>query len=69
MFRTLALLGCAFFLNVRVKLGDRIYPVRAERVPDRATVESLWDARWQKYEEGEPPAVPEDYWLFHLRSR
>jgi len=55
--------------EARVKLGDRIYAVRAERVLDPATVASLWGARWRKYEGGDPPAVPENYWLFQLRSR
>ena len=54
---------------VRVRFGERIFPLRANRVTDAATLRAAWDDHWRKRKEGEPQPVPEDYWLFRLDPR
>jgi hypothetical protein len=55
--------------DVRVRFGDRIFALRANRVSDPATLRGAWDDHWRKRKEGEPQPVPEDYWLFRLDPR
>ena len=55
--------------NVRVKLGDRLYPLRANRVTDMTTIQAAWDERSRKHTTGAATAVPADYWLFGLDPR
>ncbi|MFN3237452.1 MAG: hypothetical protein ACE37D_10355 [Pseudomonadales bacterium] len=52
----------------RVKIGEKLYPVKATRMQDQGAIERAWRFRWEKYEEGEPESVPAGYWLFHMGS-
>tara|TARA_R110002072_G_scaffold56097_12_gene145616 strand:- start:5451 stop:5906 length:456 start_codon:yes stop_codon:yes gene_type:complete len=53
----------------RVRIGPKVYPVKATRMHDPVAIERAWRFRLQKYDEGEPGPVPEGYWLFHMGSR
>jgi len=55
--------------NVRVKLGDRLYPLRANRVTDATTIQAAWNERSRKRAAGAASALPADYWLFSLDPR
>ena len=55
--------------NVRVRIGESVYPVKATRMLDRVAIERAWNFRLQKYAEGEPGPVPDGYWLYHMGSR
>lgn len=55
--------------RLRVKLGDRIYPLRATRVTDPAVIQGAWEQRSRRRLAGPPPPVPADYWLFRFGPR
>lgn len=54
--------------EARVKIGEKLYPVKATRMEDEGAIGRAWRFRWEKYEEGQLEPVPEGYWLFHMRS-
>ena len=55
--------------RVRLKIGDRIYPARAERVTDPTRAEEMRAAARAKYNlPEEAGAELEDVWLFRIRS-
>ena len=54
--------------QARIKINNKLYPVRATRMQDPGAIQRAWQYRWSKYEEGEVAPLPEGYWLFHLRS-
>jgi len=53
----------------RVRIGEKIYPVKATRMQDEGAIKRAWKFRWEKYGEGELGPVPEGYWLYHMGSR
>lgn len=55
--------------SARVRIGEKIYPVKATRMQDDGAIKRAWKFRWEKYGESELGPVPEGYWLFHMGSR
>ncbi len=53
----------------RIRIDDKIYPVKASRMQDQIAIKRAWGYRWDKYEEGEPAPLPDGYWLYHLGSK
>ena len=52
----------------RIRIGERVYPVRLSRVDDAALLDAVWRARASKLE-AEPSPRPDGWWTFELRSR
>ena len=52
----------------RVKIGEKLFPVKATRIEDQFVERRAWQIRWGKYEKGDPEPIPEGYWLFHMAS-
>jgi hypothetical protein len=56
--------------NVRVRVGERIYPARATRVSDRGEIESVVPSLIAKYELDPPDERDEmNVWLYRIESR
>lgn len=56
--------------RARIRIGDRVYPVRMNRITERDEMQAPWQARWEMRGGGEPvPSIPDSYWLFRLTSR
>jgi hypothetical protein len=55
--------------QLRVKLGDRVYPLQATRMTDPTVIQAAWEERSRRHLTGPPPPVPEDYWLFRFAPR
>jgi hypothetical protein len=55
--------------NVRLRIGDAVYPVTVTRVEDPAELDVAWQARAQKV--GQSPATPRapGWWSFRVQSR
>ena len=53
----------------RLKLGERVYPVRILRVMDPALLDEAWNARARKTGRGEGSPRQEGWWSFHVVSR
>ncbi len=57
----------------RIRIGERIYPVRIERVEDDALRRDAALSGWRKYNPGEASPgdfeISEDHWIFELQSR
>ena len=57
--------------RVRVKIGDHVYPARAERMTDVSLddlVESV-AAKYPQIAERDPADAPQDVWLFRISAR
>ena len=57
--------------RVRVKIGDHVYPARAERMTDVSLndlVESV-AAKYPQIVERDPADAPQDVWLFRISAR
>lgn len=54
--------------HARVRIGEKVYPVKATRMKDPVAIQRAWNFRLQKYDEGEPGPVPQGYWLYHMGS-
>ncbi len=53
----------------RVRIGERVYPVKATKMSDLIAIQRAWTRRLQKYGDDEPETVPEGYWLYHIGSK
>ncbi len=53
----------------RLRLGDRVYPVRLTRVTDPAVLDEAWNARARKTGRGEGTPRQEGWWSFRVASR
>lgn len=55
---------------VRVRIGQRIFPVSMDRVIDDEEMARSWQARWKKMGRAGPvPESPGHYWLYRVSSR
>lgn len=56
--------------RARIKIGDKVYPVKMNRIVDKDAMQQPWQARWEMRDgEGPAPSIPEPYWLYRLTSR
>ncbi len=59
--------------DARIRIGERIFPVRMERLDDPADRRTAAEAAYRRHHDGaEPPAdfeVKEDRWYFRVTSR
>lgn len=56
--------------NVRLRVGDSLYPLKAVRVEDAAERERFLEAMKKKYDDWEPePEQVEAAWVFRLERR
>ena len=51
----------------RIRVGERVYPVRMERVVDEVELDLAWRARLEKLKRENAPR-PEHWWSFRLTS-
>ena len=57
--------------RVRVKIGDHVYPARAERMTE-VSLEDLVEsvaAKYPRIAERDPADAPQDVWLFRISAR
>jgi hypothetical protein len=55
--------------EARLRLDDRVYPVRVTRVEDPAVLDEAWRARAEKVGRGLDIPRQEGWWSFRVESR
>ena len=57
--------------RVRVKIGDSVYPARADRLVDVSMADLLPSiaAKYPQIAERDPADAPQDVWLFRISAR
>ena len=55
--------------DVRVRLGEQVYPMTIRRVLDHAHRMELLRAKAQRFDRRLPSSVPSDHWVFELSWR
>lgn len=55
--------------RARLRLGERVYPVRLERVEDPEVLDRAWDARARKTGRGDNEPRQAGWWSFRVHSR
>lgn len=55
--------------DARIRIGERVYPVKISRVVDPQVLDKAWLARVTKLGRSLDSTRPEDWWSFRLDSR
>ncbi len=59
--------------DVRIQIGDTVFPLHAERIVDETERMAAFRAGYRKYHDGESPPpdweVPDDRWVFRMVPR
>lgn len=55
--------------EARLRIGDRVYPVRLTRVSDPAVLDEAWQARAAKTGRGADGLREDGWWAFRVESR
>lgn len=55
--------------DVRLRVGDAVYPVTVTRVEDPAELDVAWQARAQKVGQSADDRPPSGWWSFRVQSR